>query len=206
MAARAPSRSGSRRKEGPRPVTPPNRTARARRFLPMPPANYETDTRLSILGTCLTLSAASSSWPQFRGPNSSGVAGKDKPPVQFSETTNLLWKVNVPAGLSSPCIAGDRIFLTAFESGKLFALCFDRRDGRSLAPGSAARQASGSSQDKQPCRGHARDGRPTRLCLFRPVRSRRLRFPRQGAMAAVPAGYVMNGSGTSPAISAAPPS
>jgi outer membrane protein assembly factor BamB len=87
---------------------------------------------VSIFSTCLHLSAATASWPQFRGPNSSGVAGKDKPPIRFSAETNLLWKVEVPPGLSSPCLAGDRIFLTAFENEKLFALCSHRRDGKEL--------------------------------------------------------------------------
>src|SRR6266516_543801 len=69
-------------------------------------------------------------WPQFRGPNSSGVADADKPPVEFNATTNLLWKSAVPPGLSSPCVWGDRIFLTAVEEGKLATLCFERRDGK----------------------------------------------------------------------------
>src|SRR5213593_2250129 len=86
----------------------------------------------SILTAGFNLGAASSSWPQFRGPNSSGVAEKDKPPIQFSSETNLLWKTEAPSGLSSPCIAGDWIFLTGFEEGKLLALCFNRRDGKEL--------------------------------------------------------------------------
>ncbi len=77
-----------------------------------------------------TLSAAL--WPQFRGPNASGVADADKPPVEFGPDTNLLWKVETPAGLSSPCVWGDRIFLTAAEEGKLLTLAVSRADGRIL--------------------------------------------------------------------------
>src|SRR5688572_22028206 len=62
---------------------------------------------VSIITACVELSAATASWPQFRGPNSSGVATKDKPPTQFGAGTNLLWKVEAPPGLSSPCVAGD---------------------------------------------------------------------------------------------------
>jgi outer membrane protein assembly factor BamB len=72
------------------------------------------------------------SWPQFRGLNSSGVAEDDKPPVEFGPGTNLLWKTEVPGGLSSPCVWGDRIFLTAAEDGKLITLAVDRRDGKIL--------------------------------------------------------------------------
>jgi len=39
-----------------------------------------------------------------------GVAEKDKPPIRFGAETNLLWKVEVPPGLSAPCLAGRRIF------------------------------------------------------------------------------------------------
>ena len=76
--------------------------------------------------------SAASMWPQFRGPNCSGVADKDKPPVEFGPTTNLLWKLAMPAGLSSPCIWRDRIFLTASESNRLETICISRREGRIL--------------------------------------------------------------------------
>jgi hypothetical protein len=81
----------------------------------------------------LALSAANAavpSWPQFRGPNSAGVAEAEQPPVEFGPTTNLLWKTEVPPGVSSPCVWGDRIFLTAAEDGKLLTLAVNRRDGQ----------------------------------------------------------------------------
>src|SRR5262249_6029940 len=87
---------------------------------------------VSLLTAGMEICTAGISWPQFRGPNSSGVAEKDKPPIQFGAETNLLWKTETPSGLSSPCITGDRIFLTGFEEGKLFALCIQRRDGKEL--------------------------------------------------------------------------
>ena len=43
-------------------------------------------------------------WARFRGPNGSGVAEKDKPPVQFGPTSKLLWKIALPAGHSSPIV------------------------------------------------------------------------------------------------------
>ena len=42
-------------------------------------------------------------WPQFRGPNSSGL-GEGKPPVHFGPDQNVLWKTAVGPGLSSPII------------------------------------------------------------------------------------------------------
>jgi outer membrane protein assembly factor BamB len=156
----------------------------------------------SIVSACFNLAAASASWPQFRGPNSSGVAGKDKPPVQFGAETNLLWKAEVPSGLSSPCISGDRIFLTAFENGKLFALCFNRRDGKELwrqeAPPGKAQEVHKVSSPAVAT--PATDGQrvyvyfvPFGLVAYDFKGKEQWRKP-------VPVGYVMNGSGTSPAI------
>jgi outer membrane protein assembly factor BamB len=79
--------------------------------------------------------AASENWPQFRGPNASGVAPGDHAlPVEFGVDRNVAWKTAVPSGHSSPCIWGDRIFLTAFspESRKLEVLCLDRNSGKLL--------------------------------------------------------------------------
>jgi len=61
-----------------------------------------------------------------------GVDDSAKPPVHFSPTQNLEWSVGFPAGASSPCIVGERIFLTAFADGKLETLAVDRRNGRIL--------------------------------------------------------------------------
>jgi outer membrane protein assembly factor BamB len=71
-------------------------------------------------------------WPQFRGPNSQGVAEEAKPPVEFGPDKALLWKTPLPAGVSSPCIWGGRIFLTAFdqERKRLETVCLDRKTGK----------------------------------------------------------------------------
>jgi outer membrane protein assembly factor BamB len=71
-------------------------------------------------------------WPQFRGPGALGVAEKDKPPVKIGPDTNMLWKTAVPPGASSPVIAGNRIFLTAFDGGKLYTIGYDRTTGQEL--------------------------------------------------------------------------
>jgi outer membrane protein assembly factor BamB len=68
-------------------------------------------------------------WPQFRGPDGSGVADAQKPPVEFGPDKNVKWKVPVPSGLSSPIIAGDKLVLTAFDDGKLYTIAYNRADG-----------------------------------------------------------------------------
>ena len=78
------------------------------------------------------VNAAEPWWPQFRGPNASGVSETAKPPAEFGPGTNQLWKISVPSGASSPCVWRDWIFLTGFEDGKLLTLAYQRRDGKLL--------------------------------------------------------------------------
>lgn len=83
-------------------------------------------------GTGGVLAAADGWWPQFRGPNCSGVSATAQPPAAFAPGSNQLWKVSVPTGPSSPCVWGDRIFLTGFADGKLQTLCYQRKNGALL--------------------------------------------------------------------------
>jgi outer membrane protein assembly factor BamB len=56
-------------------------------------------------------------WPQFRGPDSLGVAEDAALPETWSATENVAWKTAVPGtGWSSPVVWGDRIFLTSVVS------------------------------------------------------------------------------------------
>jgi hypothetical protein len=44
-------------------------------------------------------------WPQWRGPYATGVSKTADPPVEWSETKNIRWKVEVPGrGSSSPVV------------------------------------------------------------------------------------------------------
>jgi outer membrane protein assembly factor BamB len=72
-------------------------------------------------------------WPQFRGPNSSGL-GAGKPPVHFGPEQNVLWKSALGSGISSPIIWDGRVFLAEFDpSGpSLATVCIDRRTGKNL--------------------------------------------------------------------------
>ena len=70
-------------------------------------------------------------WPQFRGPNGAGVSADLGAPIEFGPGNNELWRVPCPEGHSSPCIVGDRIFLTTYdaESNELAVVCHDRTTG-----------------------------------------------------------------------------
>jgi outer membrane protein assembly factor BamB len=79
-------------------------------------------------------------WPQFRGPNCSGI-GEGRPPVKFGPDHNVLWKIPVGPGVSSPVVWEGRVFLTEVDRARkqLATLCIDRHTGkilwrRSVAP------------------------------------------------------------------------
>ncbi len=57
-------------------------------------------------------------WPQWRGPKATGEAPYGNPPMQWSETKNIRWKIPVPgAGHATPVVWGNQVFvLTATET------------------------------------------------------------------------------------------
>ena len=59
-------------------------------------------------------------WPQWRGPEMSGVAPYGNPPVEWSESQNVKWKVEIPGkGSASPIIWGNTVFiLSAVPTGE----------------------------------------------------------------------------------------
>ncbi len=69
-------------------------------------------------------------WPRFRGPNGSGVAADQQPPIEVGPEKNVRWKVPVPEGLSSPIIVGDKLVITAVQDGSLFTIAYNRADGK----------------------------------------------------------------------------
>jgi outer membrane protein assembly factor BamB len=83
------------------------------------------------LALLLTPEGARADWPQFRGPGALGRAEAKGAPLHWSDTSNVVWKTELPGpGASSPIIAGNRIFLTCFtgfatsarEPGEMTAL------------------------------------------------------------------------------------
>ncbi len=59
-------------------------------------------------------------WPQWRGPETNGVAPAGNPPLEWSETKNVKWKIEIPGkGHSTPIIWEDKVFiLTAVKTDK----------------------------------------------------------------------------------------
>jgi len=85
-------------------------------------------------------------WAHWRGPTGNGVAPHAQPPVEWSSSKNVKWKVAIPGrGTGSPVIWEDRVFVVTAvpvgndsgTSGRLSklafkTLCLDRNDGKLL--------------------------------------------------------------------------
>ena len=72
-------------------------------------------------------------WGQWRGPLATGVAPQADPPVEWSESKNVRWKVEVPGrGSGSPVVWRDRVFLlTAIPAGTSGTASHEPRGGKS---------------------------------------------------------------------------
>jgi outer membrane protein assembly factor BamB len=80
-------------------------------------------------------------WPQWRGPNGDGTAPRGDPPVEWSESKNVRWKVELPgSGSATPVVWGEKIFvLTASDTGrkaeaKVEPAPAGAKEARSVAP------------------------------------------------------------------------
>ncbi len=77
---------------------------------------------------------AASDWPWWRGLQRNGIAPADQsPPVKWSDTENVAWKVPVPGkGHGSPIVIGDHVLLQTADSERQVqsVICFDRHNGK----------------------------------------------------------------------------
>ena len=74
---------------------------------------------LSSLSLAAQESSATRFWAQWRGPLATGASTTADPPIEWSETKNVRWKIEIPGrGSSSPVVWGDRLFVsTAVPAG-----------------------------------------------------------------------------------------
>jgi outer membrane protein assembly factor BamB len=73
-------------------------------------------------------------WPQFRGPNCTGISATKKPlPVEFSATKNLRWSADVGVGVGCPVVAAGRTFVCGMDGDESIRLsAFDAATGTPL--------------------------------------------------------------------------
>lgn len=75
---------------------------------------------LAIAGVLAGGLANADEWGHWRGPTGNGVAENATPPLHWSDTENVQWKVEIPGrGTGSPVVWGDKVFVVTgvSESG-----------------------------------------------------------------------------------------
>ncbi|MFT5496185.1 MAG: outer membrane protein assembly factor BamB [Kiritimatiellia bacterium] len=130
------------------------------------------------LSIAIPAQTVAENWHQWRGPENNGVSRTATPPLEWSETKNVAWKIKIPGqGTASPIVYGDRIFvLTAVNTElvdpslpkpedqpdrvfgikhpntryEMVVLCIDRKTGKQLWRDVA--------KTLVPHEGHHRDG------------------------------------------------
>jgi outer membrane protein assembly factor BamB len=111
-----------------------------------------------VIGQFPAAPAAAEHWPQWRGPRSDGISREAKIPEGWSKSKHVAWRTPLPgrAG-ATPCIWGDRIYLTSNEGDDLVLCCLATGDGKILwqrkvgAGNQDARAGEGNSASPSPC-------------------------------------------------------
>ncbi len=124
---------------------------------------------IAMLAMFAAIGVAAEDWPQFRGPNGSGVSASTGLPELFGPEKNVVWKTPLPPGHSSPALTQDRVFVTAYakeeskgsqqstggaqgnerekKNHKLLVICLDRQTGKLLWQREVVRTREGRLQN-----------------------------------------------------------
>lgn len=123
---------------------------------------------VTLLATFAARGAGAEDWPQFRGPNGSGVSATTGLPEVFGPGKNVAWKTPLPPGHSSPVLTRERVFVTAYleekaiagqqsagdpqgnaggKHHKLLVICLDRQTGKLLWQREVPRAREGRLQN-----------------------------------------------------------
>lgn len=75
---------------------------------------------LGTLSSRVNSAVAAGNWPQWRGPDGSGISNEKNLPAEWSETKNIKWKTPIQGrSHSSPIVWDNRIFLTTAIEGEV---------------------------------------------------------------------------------------
>ena len=70
-------------------------------------------------------------WPQWRGPDGTGVSRERNLPINWNAERGIIWKTEIPEwGDSTPAIWGDAIFVTSDHNDQLLLLRIDKATGK----------------------------------------------------------------------------
>jgi outer membrane protein assembly factor BamB len=83
---------------------------------------------------CLALCALAADWPQWRGPERTGISKETGLLQEWpKDGPKLLWESKeIGGGYSTPSVVGDRIYLMGDKDGKEFVLALNAADGKAV--------------------------------------------------------------------------
>lgn len=85
---------------------------------------------LTIVGLLLVAQNLwSQDWPQWRGPDRDGHLNAFTAPTKWPDSLKSIWRVEVGAGLSSPVVADDKIYLLTRDGDDEVVSCYRLADG-----------------------------------------------------------------------------
>src|SRR6476660_4163034 len=86
----------------------------------------------AVLAIMASASVIAADWPQWRGPDGTGVSNERGVPIVWHEQRAIVWKCPLPgSGNSTPAIWGDAVFITTLTADdKLFLLRIDKKKGQ----------------------------------------------------------------------------
>ncbi|MEE2777071.1 MAG: PQQ-binding-like beta-propeller repeat protein [Acidobacteriota bacterium] len=89
---------------------------------------------IALIGLALSVGVAGAeNWPQWRGPEATGISHETGLPARWSETQNIDWKIDMPAvSGSTPIIWGDVIFLNVGQEEEIFLWALRKSSGETL--------------------------------------------------------------------------
>jgi len=96
---------------------------------------------LGMMNVNVSAESADEYWPTWRGPNHAGISAKGNPPLKWSETENIKWKIELTgdASSSSPIIWKNKLFYqTAVETDVKRTPAASNASGSSRGPGGSA--------------------------------------------------------------------
>ncbi|MCA9110753.1 MAG: PQQ-binding-like beta-propeller repeat protein [Planctomycetaceae bacterium] len=91
-------------------------------------------TGLLLSGFAVAIPIVAEDWPQFRGPNASGISTESmNPPVTFSADKNVEWSVELGKGVACPIVVDGCVYETELtDEGRFAVLGFDADTGEQL--------------------------------------------------------------------------
>src|SRR5206468_6945820 len=89
--------------------------------------------RIIAVNLFVSLPIIASNWPQWRGPQGTGISSEQNLPLRWSTNENVRWRVPLPErGNSTPIVWDQKVFLAQAAENRRTIMGFNRDDGKLL--------------------------------------------------------------------------